>query len=336
MQINDCTLCLLPRTCSQESLVELYLLLTKLPIIVEYPEAIGFLLKAKGLLTENSKVLSQLPKQNSNFVPDFGGKLQKNDEILFPVNDFGLAGAVAFCGFLAGGIVRVSFGGLNNTAATEELLLAAYVTGATKQDLDGLVILPQIAVVLQQITGRVIPQHKPVIGGKIFVVESGIHEVTGLYIIDGLIAGNFAVVISALHHIILPAVCLAYVQLAIVARQVRSSMIDVLEQDYIRTAKSCGISRNTIIYKYALKNALLPTLTVTGLTVGELLGGAIITETIFAWPGMGKYVMDSIAFLDFPAIMGFTLVVSLSYVLINMAVDVLYSFLNPQIREVEK
>jgi len=175
MQINDCTLCLLPRTCSQESLVELYLLLTKLPIIVEYPEAIGFLLKAKGLLTENSKVLSQLPKQNSNFVPDFGGKLQKNDEILFPVNDFGLAGAVAFCGFLAGGIVRVSFGGLNNTAATEELLLAAYVTGATKQDLDGLVILPQIAVVLQQITGRVIPQHKPVIGGKIFVVESGIH-----------------------------------------------------------------------------------------------------------------------------------------------------------------
>lgn len=172
--------------------------------------------------------------------------------------------------------------------------------------------------------------------GRIDTFLSPPHEVTGLYIIDGLIAGNFTVIISAIHHIILPAVCLAYVQLAIVARQVRSSMIDVLEQDYIRTAKSCGISQKTIIYKYALKNALLPTLTVTGLTVGELLGGAIITETIFAWPGMGKYVMDSIAFLDFPAIMGFTLVVSLSYVLINMVVDVLYSFLNPQIREVEK
>lgn len=157
-------------------------------------------------------------------------------------------------------------------------------------------------------------------------------EITGLYIIDGLLAGNLKVVISALHHIILPSVCLAYVQLAIIARQVRSSMIDVLEQDYIRTAKSCGIPRNTIIYKYALKNALLPTLTVTGLTIGELLGGAIITETIFAWPGMGKYVMDSIAFLDFPSIMGFTLVVSFSYVLINIVVDIFYSFLNPQIR----
>ena len=89
-------------------------------------------------------------------------------------------------------------------------------------------------------------------------------------------------------------------------------------------------------YKYALKNALLPTLTVTGLTIGELLGGAIITETIFAWPGMGKYVMDSISYLDFPAIMGFTLIVSFSYVLINLAVDILYRVLNPQIRGVEK
>lgn len=172
--------------------------------------------------------------------------------------------------------------------------------------------------------------------GRIDTFLSPPAHVTGLYIVDGLLAGNLTVVISAIHHIILPAVCLAYVQLAIVARQVRSSMIDVLEQDYIRTAKSCGISGATIIYKYALKNALLPTLTVTGLTIGELLGGAIITETIFAWPGMGKYVMDSIAFLDFPAIMGFTLVVSFSYVLINICVDILYGFLNPQIKGAEK
>jgi len=172
--------------------------------------------------------------------------------------------------------------------------------------------------------------------GRIDTFLSPPPHITGIYIIDGLIAGNFAVVISAIHHIILPSVCLAYVQLAIVARQVRSSMIDVLEQDYIRTAKACGIPRRTIIYKYALKNALLPTLTVTGLTIGELLGGAIITETIFAWPGMGKYVMDSISFLDFPSIMGFTLVVSFSYVLINIGVDILYSFLNPQIKGVEK
>jgi peptide/nickel transport system permease protein len=161
-------------------------------------------------------------------------------------------------------------------------------------------------------------------------------DITGMYIIDGLLAGDMDIVLSAIHHLLLPAFCLAYVQMAIVARQVRSSMIDVLEQDYIRTAKSCGIPRHMLIYRYALKNALLPTVTVTGLTIGELLGGAIITETIFAWPGMGKYVMDSISFLDFPAIMGFTLVVSFSYVLINMAVDILYSFLNPQIREVDE
>ena len=158
-------------------------------------------------------------------------------------------------------------------------------------------------------------------------------HVTGLYIIDGLIAGQMDVVLSAIHHLILPAVCLAYVQLAIIARQVRSSMIDVLEQDYIRTARACGIPRKTIIYKYALKNALIPTVTLTGLTIGELLGGAVITETIFAWPGMGKYVMDSISFLDFPAIMGFTLVISFGYVLINTAVDIVYGILNPQIRE---
>ena len=108
-------------------------------------------------------------------------------------------------------------------------------------------------------------------------------------------------------------------------------MVDVLEQDYIRTARACGIPRRRVIYRYALKNALIPTVTITGLTLGELLGGAVITETIFGWPGMGKYVMDSIAYLDFPAIMGFTLVVSVGYVVINMVVDMIYNILNPQI-----
>lgn len=156
-------------------------------------------------------------------------------------------------------------------------------------------------------------------------------HVTGLYIIDGLLEGNMDVVLSAIHHLLLPGICLAYAQLAIIARQVRSGMVDVLEQDYIRTARASGIPKHRIIYHYALKNALIPTVTITGLTIGELLGGAVITETIFGWPGMGKYVMDSIAYLDFPAIMGFTLVVSLGYVIINMVVDMIYNILNPQI-----
>jgi peptide/nickel transport system permease protein len=159
--------------------------------------------------------------------------------------------------------------------------------------------------------------------------------ITGMYIIDGIIAGNWQVVVSAAEHLVLPASCLAYIQLAVIARQVRSSMIDALAQDYIRTARACGLAEWKIIYQYALKNALLPTVTVAGLILGELLCGAIITETIFAWPGMGKYVVDSVAFLDFPAIMGFTLVVSVGYVLINLLVDLLYRVLDPQIREVD-
>ncbi len=159
--------------------------------------------------------------------------------------------------------------------------------------------------------------------------------ITGMYLIDGLLAGDLRVVISAFQHLVLPASCLAYVQLAVIARQVRSSMIEVLELDYIRTAKAFGLSKIKIIYKYALKNALLPTVTVSGLIFGELLGGAIITETIFSWPGMGKYVVDSVGFLDFPAIMGFTMLVSFGYVIINLLIDLLYRVIDPQIREVE-
>jgi peptide/nickel transport system permease protein len=109
-------------------------------------------------------------------------------------------------------------------------------------------------------------------------------------------------------------------------------MIEVLGQDFITTARANGIAETVIVLKHAFKNSLIPTITITGLSFGELLGGAILTETIFGWPGMGKYVVDSVSYLDFPAIMGFTLVVALVYVSINLCVDVLYAFLNPRIR----
>jgi peptide/nickel transport system permease protein len=157
-------------------------------------------------------------------------------------------------------------------------------------------------------------------------------QVTGLYLIDTLIEGGFAKFGDALRHILLPAFCLSYVYLAIITRIVRSSMISVMSLDFITTARANGISEAAIILKHCLKNSLIPTVTITGLSIGELLGGAILTETIFNWPGMGKYVVDSVNFLDFPAMMGFTLVVALAYVLINLAVDVLYAFLDPQIR----
>ncbi|BAH06259.1 ABC transporter permease [Clostridium kluyveri] len=158
-------------------------------------------------------------------------------------------------------------------------------------------------------------------------------QITGLITIDSLLTGNFEVFKDALRHLILPAIVLSYAQLATITRQVRSSMIEVLSEEYIKTARANGIKERFLIVSYALRNALVPTITVVGLSLGGLLGGAVVTETVFNWPGMGKYVVDSIAFLDFQSIMGFTIIVVIGYVLINLAVDILYMILNPQTRE---
>jgi len=170
--------------------------------------------------------------------------------------------------------------------------------------------------------------------GRINPFLAAVPRVTGFLLIDSLLSGNFAAFGDALYHLILPAFCLSFVHIGQFSRQVRSSMIEVLGQDYIRTARANGIRRRSLIYRHALRNALIPTVTVVGLSIGDLLGGAIMTETIFAWPGMGSYVVDSIGFLDFPAIMGFTVFVATGYVLINLLVDIAYLLLDPQIRGV--
>jgi peptide/nickel transport system permease protein len=158
-------------------------------------------------------------------------------------------------------------------------------------------------------------------------------KLTGLYLIDSLVTLDTVAFKNSLWHITIPALTLSYAQLAIVTRQVRASMLEVLAQEYIRTAVANGISGAYLLFWYALRNALIPTITVVGVSFGSLLGGAVVTETIFAWPGMGKYVVDSIANLDFPAMMGFTLVISVGYVLINLIVDLTYFVLDPQIKE---
>lgn len=158
-------------------------------------------------------------------------------------------------------------------------------------------------------------------------------QITGLYTVDSILTGNWPVFWNSLWHLVLPATTLSYVQLAAITRQMRASMLEVLSQDYIRTARANGLPEWYLLIRYAVRNALTPTLTVVGLSFGALLGGAVVTETIFGWPGMGKYVVDSIAYLDFPAIMGFTLLIAVGYVLINLCVDLLYHVLDPQIRE---
>lgn len=168
--------------------------------------------------------------------------------------------------------------------------------------------------------------------GRLDVYFSPPDAITGLYTLDALLARDWPTLGNALAHLVLPAFCLSYVYLAIITRIVRSSMINALEQDYVVTARANGLSEARVVGRHALKNSLIPTITIAGLSMGELLGGAVLTETIFGWPGMGKYVVDSVNALDFPAIMGFTLMVSLAYVFINLCVDVLYALVNPQIR----
>lgn len=159
-------------------------------------------------------------------------------------------------------------------------------------------------------------------------------HITGLYLVDSALTGNWEAFRSALRHLVLPALTLGFIHLGVVTRQIRSAMLEVLREDYIRTARANGLSPARIVLDHALRNALIPSVTIIGLAFGDLLYGAVLTESIFAWPGMGNYVVLSITALDFPAIMGFTIVASTVYVLVNLVVDLLYAALDPQIRAI--
>lgn len=171
-------------------------------------------------------------------------------------------------------------------------------------------------------------------GGRLSEGLTPPSTITGFYLIDALLAGNFSLFVDALKHLILPAATLGFVTIGVISRQIRSAMLDQLGEDYIRTARAYGLSKWTVILRHALPNALIPSVTVLGLTLGDLLYGAVLTETVFAWPGMGAYVVKSIQSLDFPAVMGFAILVSFIYVLLNMAIDLLYRVIDPRIGEV--
>ncbi len=156
-------------------------------------------------------------------------------------------------------------------------------------------------------------------------------NVTGLYTIDSLLAGNWELFRLSLTHLILPATVLAYGSLAVITRMVRGGMLEVLNQDYIRTARAKGISGNGVIYGHALKNAMLPTVTSLGLQIGLLLSGAFLVEIVFSWPGIGRYAVEAIQRLDYNATMATTLIIALIFVLMNLVVDILYLFLDPRI-----
>ena len=158
-----------------------------------------------------------------------------------------------------------------------------------------------------------------------------IEAVTNLLMIDSIIAGDPDALVDVLKHLAMPAIALATIPTAIIARMTRSSVLEVLQEDYIRTAHAKGLREQVVLVRHALKNAFLPVVTIIGLQAGSLLAGAVLTETIFSWPGIGKWVYDAILGRDYPVVQGGTLLVTLIIVGINLLVDISYAFLDPRI-----
>ncbi|MBU0497322.1 MAG: ABC transporter permease [Candidatus Thermoplasmatota archaeon] len=168
--------------------------------------------------------------------------------------------------------------------------------------------------------------------GRLSIGVSAPSAITGFYTIDSILTADPGTLGNALYHLAMPAFTLGFATLALVLRMTRSSMLEVLGEDYIRTARAKGLSERKVIFKHALRNALIPTVTVSGLQFGALLGGAVLTETIFNWPGMGRFAADAVRGLDFNSVMGFTLIVAIIYVVANLIVDLLYAVIDPRVK----
>lgn len=163
-------------------------------------------------------------------------------------------------------------------------------------------------------------------------LEFDIAPRTGFMLIDTWFSGEAGAFKSALSHLVLPSIVLGTVPLAVIARMTRSSMLEVLREDYVRTARAKGLSPVRVVFVHALRNALVPVITVIGLLVGTLLGGAVLTETIFSWPGIGKWLIDAISRRDYPVVQGGILIIATLVIAVNLLVDLMYGLVNPRIR----
>ena len=170
------------------------------------------------------------------------------------------------------------------------------------------------------------------VSGRVDLIKFYYEPVTGFMLIDSLLSGQKGAFLDAVHHLILPMIVLGTVPLAVIARMTRSSMLEVLEEDYVRTARAKGLSWPRVVGIHALRNALIPVVTVIGLQVGGLLAGAVLTETIFSWPGVGKWLIESINRRDYPALQGGIMLIAGIVIVVNLLVDMLYGVINPRIR----
>jgi dipeptide transport system permease protein len=184
-----------------------------------------------------------------------------------------------------------------------------------------------ILILLMSVTLGLTP-----VSGRNDLIKYFYEPVTGFALIDSLLSDQKGAFLDAIHHLILPAIVLGTVPLGVIARMTRSSMLEVLEEDYVRTARAKGLALSRVIGVHALRNALIPVVTVIGLQIGTLLAGAVLTETIFSWPGVGKWLIESIGRRDYPALQGGIMLISGVVIFVNLVVDLLYGLINPRIR----
>jgi dipeptide transport system permease protein len=170
------------------------------------------------------------------------------------------------------------------------------------------------------------------VSGRIDLIQYYFEPVTGFMLIDALLSDQEGAFWSAVQHLILPTIVLGTIPLAVVARMTRSSMLEVLGEDYVRTARAKGLAPLRVVGLHALRNALIPVITIVGLQIGTLMAGAVLTETIFSWPGVGKWLIESIARRDYPALQGGIMLISSIVIVVNLVVDLLYGAVNPRIR----
>jgi len=287
-------------------------------------EALAALRESMGLneplYVQFWQYITRLPKG------DFGRSIMSNNPILMEISHrfpatIELSVFAMFIAVLIGVPVGI-FASIHQNSWFDNISMSFALIGVSMPIFWlGLMLIWLFAVVL----GWLPPSSRLSVGVEL-------NNITNLYVIDSIIQSNWIALLDVLKHLLLPSVALATIPMAIIARMTRSSMLEVLRQDYIRTAYAKGLKSKIVIYKHGLKNALVPIITVVGLQFGLLLGGAILTETIFSWPGLGRYLVNAIYSRDYPVVQGGILFFALSFVFVNLIVDLSYGTIDPRIQ----
>ena len=245
---------------------------------------------------------------------------------LFPATlELALAAMVfaVVLGLLAGVVAALKRG-----SALDHGVMGAALTGFSMPIFWwGLLLIMFFSVQMRSIA----PDYALPVSGRM-ALEFDIAPRTGFMVLDAWLSGEPGALKSALSHLVLPGIVLGTVPLAVVARMTRSAMLEVLREDYVRTARAKGLAPSRVVFVHALRNALVPVITVIGILVGTLLGGAVLTETIFSWPGVGKWLIDAISRRDYPVVQGGILISATLVIGVNLFVDLMYGLVNPRIR----